>query len=240
MLPTVLLGLLHPAAAIPGMLAAALLLVAFAGDVMRVRPPRRTRGAALRFRTTVAAMFLLQPLARAWGRRVARSTARRQAPAPHPLPRTVHSVAGGALLLPADGPREQTTAALVGHLRRSGLRPVVAAEWADHDAVLRGSLLLRGELLTSGHPAGWVHARVRTRPRLRRLCAVIAISAALATLAPIAAASLLTVAAADAARGAWRLGPGFRRMVRRAAASHAKEQPAERLRTARAGLDASS
>jgi len=237
LLGTLPLGLLHPVAAVPALAAAAMLAIVFIGDVLRIRPPRRPVGSALRFRAAVALLHLLQPLARAWGRRFARSTARRQSPPPQPLPASAHTVAGGALLLPLDRPRAELTAALVGHLRRAGLRPILAAEWADHDARLHGSILLHGELVTSAHPEGWVHARVRSRLGLRVMCLALTLTFAAAVVRPVFAAVIAAAVAADVVRGGWRLGPRFRQAVRRAATPASEGVPHSAPRLSRSGFE---
>src|SRR5581483_4963065 len=141
-----------------------------------------------------------QPAVRAWGRVTTIAAARRDLP-PVALPGPVRRLPGGALALPASGDRAAMTERIVAALRRSGLPVAGASDWDDRDAVVRASLLVHGDLVTSGFPHGTVQVRVRRRLRT---------GAAALVLGALAAGA---VAAADAARGVDRTGRAVRRAL---------------------------
>jgi hypothetical protein len=89
--------------------------------------------------------------------------------------------------------------------------------WDEFDAVLHGSTLVAGRLVTSAHPEGAMQLRVD--PRLRRIPTVAMLCAILilATTVPIAAAALTAAGAVEIGRGLWRVGPRARRAVHGAA-----------------------
>lgn len=198
---------------VPALLAAGLLALG-AVDAVAVRPPRGMRR-TLRFRLAVAFLHLAQPAVRTAARLRAEVLSRRQAPTFATLPGPVRRVPGRALLVPSDRPRELFVADLVGDLRRAGVRVAVPSGWEDHDALLYGSLLIRGELITSAHPIGSIQLRIRLRLRLRALLALAVAAVALASLGPVGPVAVGAVAVAETARGAWLLGPRLRRMVMR-------------------------
>ncbi|MDR0342670.1 MAG: glycosyltransferase, partial [Nocardiopsaceae bacterium] len=196
--------LYEPASTLPAA-GLGLLALLFGLDVWRARPPRGWPGGALRLRLTVAALHLAQPLARTWGRLQQSALARRPAPPAIRLPGPVNHLGGGVLVVPEDRPRPQLAADLVTGLRQRGLRVRVPTGWEDHDAWLLPSLLVAGELVTSGHPPGCIQIRLRRRMRLRRVAAAALAVAATAPLAPPAAAALAALALADLAWGVLRL-----------------------------------
>jgi hypothetical protein len=123
------------------------------------------------------------------------------------------------LLLPADRERPQLSEMIVDILRRSGLRLAIDSGWDDHDALIAGSFLLRGELVTSGHPRGCVQIQVRTRLLGGRFAFVAGAFALTAWMAPPVGAALATIVLLDLSWGAWRIGPRMRRAIT-AAADH--------------------
>jgi glycosyltransferase involved in cell wall biosynthesis len=202
-----------PVYGVPGLCALAFLGTLFSIDAQHAKAPR---GEGLRFRSGVAMLHLLQPLVRSWGRWRHRHPARKGLPPRERLSGPVREIARGALLLPETRPRAEIAAALVADLRQAGFRAIPANGWEDYDVRLLGSTLVVGDLVTSSHPIGSVQLKVRRRLRRFTLCSV-AIAIILIGMVNVVPAALLTVAAGiDVARGAWRTGPGVRRVVRRA------------------------
>jgi glycosyltransferase involved in cell wall biosynthesis len=194
----------------------AVLAVAALGavDVVRTRP---ASGTGIGFRLGVAALHLVQPLVRSWGRIRNRESARRELePVPH-LAGPVSRLRGGVLLLPLDRPRAQFASDIVDALRRAGLRVVPASGWEDHDARVLGSALVRGDVVTSGHPEACVQVRVRRRLRLWPAGGALLVAALVLPLRAHLEAVLAALIAADLGRGVWRTGASVRRVVRRAA-----------------------
>ena len=214
---TLPLALVSPVLVLPGL--AAVFTVALLGivDACRARPPRDLRRGRLRFRAAVALHQLLQPLARRWGRARAEGHAR-LAPSPHPpLPGPASRAAGGVVVLPDDRPRAELAATVAALLRRGGLRTVPAGEWVDYDAVVTGSILVEGRLVTSGHPPGIVQVRVRRGPAWSRTFAVVVAISVLGLIDEEPAVAVALVAAVDVVRGWWRTGPLVRRLIVREA-----------------------
>ena len=179
--------------ALPAIVAAMFLLSLAMVDVARTRPPR-TAGRALRFRIGVAAMTMLQPIARTWGRLRHREVARRDLPPAANIPGPATPLPGGVLLFADEGDRAGLAAQIVGVLRRHGYRVLAASGWEDYDARVVGSLLVHGELVTSAHPIGSVQMRVRRRFR-RGPALVVAAAVCLLSLASIWVGAVAVVAA---------------------------------------------
>ena len=229
------LAALSRALALPSLVAVFALALIGLIDAARTTPPLTTPRPN-RFRLSVAAHHLLQPLVRWWGRRRALSSARTGLDVRPPLTGPVREVPGGVLLLPADRPRADIAADIVGLLRQEGIRAWPASEWEACDAHVLGSSLVVGDVVTSGHPHGTVQVRVRTRIRTPRAVGLAAVILAVVTVdrlsvLPFGAmasgwrAFELGVTSAVAAyvvsaalRGWWRTGPGLRRRIRRVAA----------------------
>ena len=225
---------LAPVLALPAVVA--LLALAMLGtiDAVRTTPPRRS-SRPLRFRVSVAVHHLLQPLVRSWGRRRGEALARVGLDAHPAFTGPVSQVPGGVLLVPADRPRADIAAGIVGLLRQDGMRAWPASEWEACDAHVVGSSLVVGDLVTSGHPEGTVQVRVRTRMRTQRamgLAAVILLVVTVDRLSILPFGTMasgwrafeLCITSAVAAyvvsaglRGWWRTGPGLRRRIRRVA-----------------------
>ena len=209
------LALLDARFGLTAVLALAFILGLLLVDAASVRRGRRPRPAS--FRWGVAMLHVVQPMARAWGRFVHRSTALETADPPA-LPGPAATVSGGVLLLPEDRPRAELVPLIVRVLRGAGYKVFGTTGWEDHDGEIIGSRLLRGQLLTSCHPHGSVQMRVRLR--VRRIAAaftiVVTATAAIAVGLPLAE-TIVGVAAIDSLIGACRLGPRLRRAVRDAA-----------------------
>jgi len=204
--------------ALPALVAAIFLVALAMIDVARTRPPR-TAGRALRFRLGVAAMTMLQPIARTWGRLRHREVARRDLPPAANIPGPATPLRGGVLLFADEGDRAGLAAQVVGALRRHGYRVLPASGWEDYDARVVGSLLVHGELVTSAHPIGSVQMRVRRRFR-RGPALVVAAGVCLLSLASVWVGAVAVAAAgASIALGLRRTGAGVRRIVIAASAS---------------------
>ncbi len=185
-LPTAALGLLAPALALPALAALVLTAVLYAVDVARA--PRR--GAAFRLR--LALHQLLQPIVRTAARAGQQRAARRAAPGAAPLPPVLRRLPRGGVLVAEDRTRAELAGAVLDGVRRRGLRVAAATGWDDHDGTLYMSSLLRGELITSSHPAGYVQLRVRGCVRRRALTAGAALAGGVALASPTLGAVLAT------------------------------------------------
>ncbi|MBW3613983.1 MAG: glycosyltransferase [Actinobacteria bacterium] len=210
-------ALFEPRLASVAALALAFLAVLGAVDVARARPPHSLRTGRMRFRLSVAAHHLLQPLVRWWSRHRSVASALRQLPVAVTLDGPATRQPGGSLRLPEAIPRAEIVVAILAALRRHGIRAVPASEWDDHDARIRGSWLVEGRLISSSHPVGWVQVDVRRRVMLRRLGVALAVVATAAALAAPLAGALGALALAQLAVGWWRTGPLVRRILQRVA-----------------------
>jgi hypothetical protein len=199
--------LVMPALSVAGLAALATV------DVSRARSLHRRWRAQAAFRLWVGLLHLLQPLARTWGRLRHRTLAHRDVAAGRPLPPVLRSLSGGVLLLPQDRSRAQLAADVLAHLRRGGLRVLPVNGWESHDGRLLGSSLVRGDLLTSGHPSGYVQLRVRRRLRWGTLFAFLGLAAVSAPL-DLPAIGLLLMGGVEGVRGMWRTGGLVRRIIR--------------------------
>ena len=196
-----------------GALLAGLLVV----DAARISPPRSVRRGRALFRLATAALWLAQPLARTWGRLAAQGEALRGLGAAPPLAGPARPLPGGTLLLPVNGPRERTAAAVAEALRRTGLRIIAPSDWDQRDVGIVGSGLVHGEHQTSGFPNGAVQVRVRRRLRIGPAAGAGVLGVLAAMTAPGLVVVVAGLAAADTARGLWRTGPGLRAALGRAA-----------------------
>ena len=185
LLLTAPLAVISPWLALPAILAAVGLGLIAAVDMARTQTPRRSRMGRIRFRAQVAAHHVLQPLVRFWGRNRHRNGASRDLGGHQRLPEAVRQVRGGIVVVPEDRPRSELAAALVSALRGRGVRALPSSGWEDYDARLLLSAFASGELQTSSHPEGFVQVRIRTRPRIRRLIAVVAMTIAAAWIDPL-------------------------------------------------------
>jgi hypothetical protein len=215
------LALLQPAFGLLALAGFAVLGVLGAIDASRARPPKTLGGPAVGFRLGVALLHLLQPLARLWGRVSHTSRARRDLPAVARLQTWVRELPGGTLLLGDDRPRPELARAIASILRQAGLAVSSPTAWEGHDGRVAGSALVRGELLTSGHPAGSVQVRIRPRPRLGGAVVLASVLGVAAVTGHAAIPFLLALAGVDVALGWWRVGPKARRAIRDAAGAKA-------------------
>lgn len=204
---------------------AALVTLAWLGiiDFARATPTRMAGSRKLRFRLGVTIMHLLQPLVRIGGRAQYRKRARQDLAPAATIAGPLTRIKGGILLLPAAAPRAQIVAAVITRLRHAGIRLVTASGWDDFDARITGSLLLAGELVTSGHPAGSIQLRVRRRLLWGRVAIVAVICAVLATVNAWAASGVLAAVALDTAIGIRRTGLVFRRAIQAATTATSPE-----------------
>jgi O-antigen biosynthesis protein len=225
-LVTAPLAAANPALGLPALLALIVLAALGTLDALRASPPRWLREGRGAFRAQVAVHHLLQPIVRAWGRYRGAPLARRDLPEVSPLPGPAQCLADGTIVLPEDRPRDELVTAAIGLLRRHGLRVTAPNGWEDHDAGLGLGRLVRGELLSSSHPVGFVQLRVRTSPRWARI-ALLAGAAAAAGLAGWVAAMMLIVAGAlgDVARAFWTTRTALHALV--TAAQHPQVAPPE-------------
>jgi glycosyltransferase involved in cell wall biosynthesis len=218
LLLTAPLGLLEPILAVPAVLAVVGLALLGGVDVVRARPPRTCRAGRLGFRTSVAAMHLLQPLVRTWGRERHRAIARRRRQSQPSLPGPMRAVGGGTLLAPHEGPRAEVTAAAVAVLQMSGLRVAPGTGWENFDARVMGGPFVVGELLTSSHPQGWVQLRVRRRLRWRAVVAFLSLVCLVAAVDPLSVAVVVGAGLAEMGRELWRTRSAVHRVLKKAAA----------------------
>lgn len=181
-------------------------------DVARVRVPRGSQPNNVSFRLGVALLHLLQPVVRTGGRLRRRSSAFRDAPAAQ-LPAPIRALGGSVYLAPLDRPRAEIAVALMGHIRRVGLRVVSGTGWEDYDARLIGSTFVQGDLVTSAHPAGTVQIKVSPRLRWWNVAAVLTAIVLTASFAPALALVLAAIGLGETLRGIWRLETVFRRAV---------------------------
>ena len=195
LLLTAPLALISPLLALPALVAVMALSVLAAVDMNRVNPPRGRAEHRLRFRATVAAYHLLQPLVRWWARSRHRQVAHRKLKFGQTLPSAVRRLRGGVVVVPEDRPRAELAAALVDALRCRGIRAVSPSGWEDYDARLLLSPLLHGELQTSSHPEGFVQVRIRARPRWQAITVAVAAGLAVSFVSPFLVTLLLAPAA---------------------------------------------
>jgi glycosyltransferase involved in cell wall biosynthesis len=198
--------------------AATFLLVLTTIDAVRTVPPgmARTRWQRLGCRLSVAALSVLQPLCRWWGRTESSPVARRMG-ARAAIAGPARRASGRVIVLPAVGARAETSAAVVSAVRASGATILASTGWDGYDALVLGSLFVAGEIVTSGVPDGVVQVRIRRRPRLRMLVGTLGALGVLGVIFPTLAAVLATCAVAEGARGLWRAGPKARAAILAAA-----------------------
>lgn len=202
-------------------LAGAIWLTALAAlDLASISLPAGV-GAAPRVRLLAVALHLLQPAARMWGRMPAVAPRRRERGVATTLSGPAQRLPGGVLLLPLTGSRSDLARLVVSCLYQSGLRVVPCGPWDDFDALIHGSGLIAGKLVTSAHPEGSMQVRIDWRPRLRRLVLLLGAIGALAAAVPPAAAGLAVAGAFELARGMWRAGPHARSIIKRRAGADA-------------------
>jgi hypothetical protein len=189
----------------PGIAALMYLVTLGVVDGCRARPPRVAWHQRLRFRASVALHHLLQPVARARGRRQAARFAHHDRPGRAATLPKARATGGGVVIVAEDRPREVLADATADLLRRRGFHVSTPIGWEGHDGIVRLSAALKGELVTSSHPPGWVQLRIRPRPRRRAFAITIVTGLTLAATVNSGAAMVVLVAfMADVARGWWR------------------------------------
>ena len=201
---------------IPAVVGLGILAALFALDILRCdAPPPRFSGR--RFRAHVAMLHLLQPAVRTYGRlrgHFASST-------PRPLPGAMQErlwVAGRTTVLcREDRPRPDIVAGILEMLRRSHLRVSMANGWHDYDAHVAASWLVQGRVVSSSHPPGWVHVRVRLRLRTFVVVPLVLAATAFSVGEPVVGAVMASAAAIDGTVGVRRIRSALRRMATRAA-----------------------
>jgi GT2 family glycosyltransferase len=203
-LATAVLSPVSPYLALPAVVALVALFALFVTDATRCKPPSRLREGRLAYRLHVGMLHVLQPLARGLGRR------QRNVPDAGIVPTDIgrqrgFRVKAGIVVLREDRPRPEIVADLVASARRAHLRVLPGTGWEDHDAHVSASLLVKGELMTSSHPPGWVQLRIRPATRKSLLATIVAFAAVLGFLAPLAGMVLAALAAADVLRGGIRV-----------------------------------
>lgn len=205
--------LLAPWLAILPALGMSLLLGLFAYDAGSTRPPKEFGRRSLAFRLGVAYLHLAQPLVRTVARWREDRLSRRGQPDYAVLPGPLKRLRGGVLMLPEERPRAQLAADVVGNLRRGGLAVAVPSGWEDHDATLVGSWLVRGDLVSTSHPIGWVQIRVRRGLRVRPLLLWLSAIGLGTVISPWLGVGVALLGTADFARGFTRTGRLVRRVV---------------------------
>jgi hypothetical protein len=119
------------------------------------------------------------------------------------------------LVYAATATRAELAETLIALLRNSGIRVKQATAWDDHDARIAAGPFMRGELLTSEHPAGCVQVRVRRKPMIASVVAAIVLALLSALVAETLCAVLVVGILASAAWGVWRTGPAVQRALLR-------------------------
>jgi glycosyltransferase involved in cell wall biosynthesis len=171
----------------------------------------------IRVRLLATALHLLQPFPRLWGLLAQSARFRRAARNGLTLPGPARELPRGVLLLPLRQSRTELVPRIAACLAAAGLRVSLAGPWADHDALVSGSTLVAGRLVTSAHPDGAVQVRIDPRLRRVRLLGLLIAIGILAFTAPVVAGAVAAAVSTDACLGLWRVGPGGRRALRRAA-----------------------
>ena len=201
----------------------------FGYDTVRASTSVRAK-TGLRTRFSVAALHMVQPVARWWGRARHWQLAHRELPGEHEPP-AIDRTSGRVMVMGANQPRGEVARSVLSTLRAAGYSVSATNGWEDHDGRVRGSLLVDGDLITSEHPPGTLQARVRTR--LRRWPLAIALglvalaSVTLPRVAPLVMLWLITV---DLGVGCRRLST---RVVRKVLArGRVDERPEKRKRSA--------
>ena len=129
---------------------------------------------------SVAALWLLQPIARMWGRLRGGGAASDDDGLGSGL-RPARTV--GRSVVVAGGDRVDVVRAAMRRLRRVGLVAAPASPWADHDAAFDASLAVHARLVSSAYPEGFVQLRVRRRMRPAGF-AIACLALAIAVIAP--------------------------------------------------------
>jgi hypothetical protein len=192
-----------PAIRFVGLAAIALIAGLFAVDAVRTRPLRGSSRLSLRFRAEVAALFVVQPLARLLGRLASADEITRAAPATPWIAAGAVKRRRGVVMIATSGPRDEMMAGLVRQFREGHLVVVAPTGWEDHDCRVMASTLVTGDVISSSHVPGTVQIRIRTRLRIAVLAGFVVLAAIAAIATPAAAVVVLLAAAVELARGLW-------------------------------------
>jgi hypothetical protein len=172
--------------------------------VARATPPRRWEQSRARFRLTVSALHLGQPLVRLWGRYQNTAVPPPPGGAMPALAEPITVLGRRHVLFPAIRDRAGLAADLVAGLRAKGLRVLPPSAWDEVDATIVASTLVLGDLVTSDHPVGYQQLRLTSRLRLRRLVAcAVALYVAVLVAWPLALAAVLFCL--EIVRGWWKV-----------------------------------
>jgi glycosyltransferase involved in cell wall biosynthesis len=183
----------------------------FGYDTARASTPTLAKP-AVGTRLAIAALHMMQPVARWWGKARHWQTAHRDLSVESATPSTEPAV-GGVMVMATAQPRAEVAHSALSTLRAAGFSVNATNGWEDHDGRLSGSLFVAGDLITSDHPAGVVQARVRTRLRRWPLAVSLTfLTFAFLVLPRAAPLVMLWLIALDIAVGCWRLS---RRTLRR-------------------------
>jgi hypothetical protein len=213
LLLTAPLGALFLVLLLPALAGLTALAALFALNATRAQPGAVPDIGRLRARATIAALTMAQPLVRAWGHTRNRAPALRNCAAVEVLRAPTGRAAGRVFIYDADGDRSTLANALIGHMRRGGLRIVPATGWEDHDARFAAGPFVWGEILASAYPADCIQVRVRRRPRWRSLAAAAVVAAAAGSISLGALTAVAVLVAVGALWGAWRTGPYVSRLL---------------------------
>jgi glycosyltransferase involved in cell wall biosynthesis len=221
---TLPLGLLARALALPGALGVVVLVALVAAEARQVAtaPPGRSGPGVW---LGVGLLSCAQPIARAWGRARAARAARQGLLTPRVVIGSSYALPGGVVALHTSAARQEVAAALLATTRRAGLTVTSPTGWEDHDLSVMGSLLVAGDIVTSGHPDGAVQVRVRRRVRLGSAVAAVAAVGVAALLDARVAALAAAITVVDVVRGTWRTGLALRRLMSPTGTAGARQIP---------------
>ena len=201
---------------LPAVAGLAILTALFALDMLRCgAPPPLSR--RRRFRAHVAMLHLLQPAVRTYGRLGGHFASSALRPIPGAMPERLWVAGRTTVLCREDRPRPDIVAGILEMLRQSHFRVSMASGWHDYDAHVAASWLVQGRVVSSCHPPGWVHVRVRLRLRTFVVVPLMLTATAFLVWEPVVGALVAAAAAIDGTLGARRIQKALRRIATRAA-----------------------
>lgn len=184
-----------------GLAALALVACLFMVDAARTRPPRWSPRLSLGFRAEVATLFLLQPLARLWGRLASSDETGHSYPSPPRIGAVAVTRKRDIVVITTSASRMDVMAELVRCFRRRRLGVVAPTGWEAHDFRVRASALLAGDVISSSHIPGTVQIRARARLRTAPLAGFLIMAAIAAISTPPAALIVALAAGVELVRG---------------------------------------
>jgi glycosyltransferase involved in cell wall biosynthesis len=184
-----------------GLVAIALMTTLFVIDAAVARPPRSSSGLNLRLRVEVAALHLLQPLARLLGRLGSADEAARVAPTTPWIAAGAVTRNGGTVMISTPASREEIMVGLIRRLRDERLSVIASTGWEEHDFRVHASTLVACDVISTSHLAGVVQIRVRTRLRAAPVAAFAVLAGIAALATPAAVLVVLLAAGVELARG---------------------------------------